>query len=101
MPPLYVLSSEKEAMEKSANLSPTRRQKEMKTRHGLSDLQFRQMLEMLAGLTPAERATLKDPEFITEDEADLIVIDREPDGPTVSAEKIFAEYGYTPRSRRA
>jgi hypothetical protein len=74
----------------------------LKAKHKLTNRMFEQMLEMLEGLAPAERATLKDPDFITEDEADLIYVDREPDGgPTVSAEAIFAEFGYTPRRRRA
>jgi hypothetical protein len=42
----------------------------------LSPQQFREMREMLAGLTSTERATLLDPEFITENEADLIWSDR-------------------------
>ena len=44
---------------------------------------------------------MKDPDFITEDEADLIVSDRRSDEPTVPAEEIFAEFGYTPRRRRS
>ena len=35
-----------------------------------------EMKKMIAGLTPAERALLNDPNFITEDEADLILSDR-------------------------
>jgi hypothetical protein len=60
------------------------------------------MLEMLAALTPAERQTLKDPNFITEDEADLIWSDRglaEP-GESVSVDELFAELGI-PRRRRS
>ncbi|MGD1072402.1 MAG: hypothetical protein ABSB15_19935 [Bryobacteraceae bacterium] len=67
----------------------------------LSPQQFREMREMLAGLTPAERASLLDPDFITEDEADIIWSDRamkEP-GRSVPAEEIFAEMGYIPRRR--
>jgi hypothetical protein len=56
------------------------------------------MLEMLAGLTPAERRTLKDPNFITEDEADLIVCDRREGEPTVSLDQVLAEAGI-PRRR--
>jgi hypothetical protein len=73
----------------------------MKAKHKLSNRQFQQMVEMLAELTPAERKTLKDPDFITEDEADLIVNDRrmkEP-GRGIPVEEIFAEFGYIPRSR--
>jgi hypothetical protein len=60
-----------------------------------------EMRAMIAGLTPAERGMLKDPDFITEDEADLIVSDRavnEP-GESITAEELFAEIGYVPRSR--
>ena len=35
-----------------------------------------EMKKIIAGLTPAERALLNDPAFITEDEADLILSDR-------------------------
>jgi hypothetical protein len=85
-------------MKTRANLS--KRQEELKRRHKLSNRQFNEMLEMLARLTPAERATLEDPDFITEDEADLIVCDRRADEPTVSAEEVFAEFGYVPRHKR-
>jgi hypothetical protein len=75
----------------------------MKTRPELSAKQYQEMREMLAGLTPAERATLADPDFITEDEADLIVCDRREDEPgeSISAEELFAEMGITPRRRRS
>jgi hypothetical protein len=88
-------------MKTRASLSS--RQKLLKTKHKLSDRQFQQMLEMLEGLSPAERATLKDPDFITEDEADLIYSDRamaQP-GESISSADIFAEFGYVPRSKRA
>jgi hypothetical protein len=84
-------------------LSATSHQRKLKTKHHLSNLQFEQMLEMLAALSAAERATLKDPDFITEDEADLIVSDRrmkEP-GESISSDEIFAEFGYIPRHRRS
>lgn len=45
-------------------------------KRGLSDRQYAEMLDMLAELTPAERSSLADPDFITEDEADLIIADR-------------------------
>jgi hypothetical protein len=64
----------------------------------LSPQQFREMREMLAGLTPAERATLLDPEFITEDEADIIVAGRRMKEPDIPIEEIFAEFG-APRRR--
>jgi hypothetical protein len=78
---------------------PSKRHEELKAKYDLSDPQFQQMLDMLEGLTPAERATLKDPNFITEDEADLIWIDREPDGPAWSRDDVLAEAGM-PRRRR-
>ena len=90
---LKVLISQSGTKVKTANLSGKQR--------NLSPRQFREMREMLAGLTPAERASLADPEFITEDEADLIWSDRavsEP-GKSIPAEEIFAEFGYTPRKR--
>jgi hypothetical protein len=88
---------------KKARIDPTTHQAALKARHKLSDKQFREMLEMLAQLTPAERATLKDPDFITEDEADILVSDRrmkEP-GKWISAEELFAETGHIPRHRRS
>jgi hypothetical protein len=87
-------------MKTRANLSD--RQAALKAKHKLSNQQFQQMLEMLAGLTSAERASLKDPDFITEDEADIIVSNRrakEP-GRRIPIEEIFAEMGYTPRRSR-
>jgi hypothetical protein len=76
----------------------------MKTEENLSTPSPEQMRRMIAGLSPAERASLSDPDFITEDEADLIMSDRaakEP-GRRISAEELFREMGYTPgRKRRA
>lgn len=89
-------------MKKKTKTNPSANQAALKAKHKLSNQQFQEMLEMLAELTPAEIATLKDPDFITEDEADLIVSDRrmkEP-GRSIPAEEIFAEFGYTPRPRR-
>lgn len=60
-----------------------------------------EMRKLIEGLSPAERATLKDPDFITEDEADLIISDRsmnEP-GPSIPAEEVLAEFGYKRRHR--
>lgn len=59
------------------------------------------MRAIIAGLTPTERSTLKDPNFITEDEADLIMSDRavEEAGQTTVAEELFAEIGYVPHTR--
>ncbi len=87
-------------MKTGTNLSA--RQQALKARHKLSNRQFQQMLEMLADLTPEERASLEEPDFITEDEADIIVSNRrinEP-GPSISLEELFAEVGYVPRPRR-
>ena len=74
----------------------------MPTKANLSRREYQQMLKMLAELTPAERASLKDPDFITEDEADIIVSDRrsmEP-GKRISIDELFADLGI-PRRRRS
>jgi hypothetical protein len=86
-----MLTSKGEAMKTGINLSA--RQQALKARHKLSNRQFEQMLEMPADLTPEERALLEEPDFITEDEADIIVSNRrinEP-GPSISLEELFAE----------
>jgi hypothetical protein len=87
-------------MKTKANRSkPTAHQLELKAKHDLTDEMFEGMLKMLEDLSPEERATLKDQDFITEDEADLVYIDREPDdGPTITVEELFAEEGI-PRHR--
>jgi hypothetical protein len=74
----------------------------LRRKHNMTEEGFREMLKVLHDLTPAERATLADPDFVTEDEDDLIVNDRrmkEP-GKLISAEELFASAGYTPRSPR-
>lgn len=58
-------------------------------RRNLSDRQYREMKAMLAELTPAERRTLADPDFITEDEADNIVCNRRKNEPTIPAEVVL------------
>jgi hypothetical protein len=63
--------------------------------------QFREMREMLAGLTPAERATLLDPEFITEDEADIIVAGRRMKKPDIPIEEISPNSGRRDGAREA
>jgi hypothetical protein len=75
----------------------------MKTTANLSGKQHREMLEMLKELTPAERASLKDPDFITEDEADLIICDRRDreDGPSIPLEQILREFRVSPRRRKS
>jgi hypothetical protein len=75
----------------------------MKTTANLSAQQYREMREMLKKLTPAERASLKDPDFITEDEADLIICDRrdKEDGPSIPLEQILKEFGTSSRRRLA
>ena len=72
----------------------------MKARNNLSGRERQIMLEMLAGLTLAERRLLKDPEFITEDEADIIVSNRRSKEPSVALDQVFAEIGYTRRRRQ-
>ena len=52
---------------------------------------------IVASLSPAERAILSDPNFITEDEADLIMSDRsfnEP-GPRISFDELLRQEGLT------
>jgi len=75
----------------------------MITEHNLTKEQYQAMLEMLAGLTPAERALLEDPDVITEDEADIIWSDRAmaEDGGSVSLDEVLAENGIPRRRRRA
>jgi hypothetical protein len=73
----------------------------IKTRHNLFADQYDDMRRMLAELTPTERASLLDPEFITEDEADIIVATRSMNEPGIPLGEIFAEFGYSPRRRRA
>ena len=65
-------------------------------------LSAREMREMIAALSPAERASLKDPNFITEDEADLIMSDRamKEDGCSIPLEEILKEFD-RPRRRRS
>ena len=67
---------------------------------GLSPRQFREMREMLTQLTPAERATLLDPDFIAEDEADLIVSGRRMSEPSASLADVLANDGYGRRLDR-
>jgi len=62
------------------------------------------MREMLKELTPAERASLNDPDFIiTEYEADLVICDRrdKEDGPSTPFEQVLKEFAISPRRRRA
>ena len=64
---------------------------------------FQEMLEGLEGLSPEERAILKDPDFITEDEAEIIIHGRdleEPAGELFSLDEVLAENGI-PRRRRS
>jgi hypothetical protein len=65
----------------------------------LSDPSPEEMRAMIARLSPAERATLADPNFITEDEADLIISDRRSDEETFPAEEVLAEFGYQLRTK--
>jgi hypothetical protein len=69
----------------------------MNTSVNLSGQEYREMQKMLADLTPAERASLLDPNFITEDEADVIVCNRRMNEPELPLSEIFAEFGYPRR----
>jgi hypothetical protein len=86
-------------MKTKSNLSG--RQDALRIEHDLSRSQFQEMLELLASLTPAERATLKDPDFITEDEADLIISDRRDNEPTSPLDDVLKDIGNPPRRRRS
>ena len=71
-----------------------------RNKRGLSDEQYNDMLEMLTQLTPAERSMLKYPDFITEDEADIIVSDRRlASESTVSLDEVLKEAGIPRRQR--
>jgi hypothetical protein len=61
------------------------------------------MLEMLKGLSLAERKTLADPDFITEDEADIIYCKRAMDEPgrSYSLDEVLAENGIARRAPRS
>jgi hypothetical protein len=89
--------------ETKGNRSATSHQQELKAKHKLSEQQFQEMLEMLADLTAAERATLKDPEFISEDEADLIYSDRSVNGSgrSIPLDEVLKEFDIPPRRRRS
>jgi len=73
----------------------------MKTRNNLSTPSPEEMRKLIEALSPAERAMLKDPAFITEDEADIIVCMRRMDEPTYSAEAVLAELALERRRRSA
>jgi len=62
----------------------------------------KEMKELIASLSPSERASLKDPNWITEDEADLILAERdaaEP-GEDISFDDLLKENGMTRSNRR-
>ena len=62
-----------------------------------------EMKELIASLSPAERKLLRDPNFISEDEADLIMSDcgfNEPEL-TISLDELLKENGMTRRGKRA
>ncbi|HEX4309163.1 MAG TPA: hypothetical protein VHZ25_03995 [Acidobacteriaceae bacterium] len=60
------------------------------------------MRELVASLTPAERSTLKDPNFINEDEADLIMHDRAiKESGWITLDQLLKENGQTRRKRIA
>ena len=62
-----------------------------------------EMKELIASLSPAERKLLRDPNFISEDEADLIMSDRGFNEPelTISLDELLKENGMTRRGKRA
>jgi hypothetical protein len=96
------------AVKTKPNRSASASQLALKAKHKLTDKQFREMLEMLAHLTLAERRRLETPDFITEDEAAVIVAKRgrkepgrkEP-GRMVPLEELLAEAGISRRRTRA
>jgi hypothetical protein len=73
----------------------------MRIEADLSAPSAEEMKQLIARLTPAERASLKDPDFITGDEADLIVSERRSGEDTIPAEKVLAEFGYSLRRLKA
>jgi hypothetical protein len=59
-----------------------------------------EMKRIIASLSPSERAMLNDPNFITADEADLILSDRSAaKGEGVSLDDFIRKYGFAPRAR--
>ncbi len=58
-----------------------------------------EMLRFLEALTPAERASLADPNYVTEDEADWIVCERRlrRGGRLISLQQLLKRYGRKPR----
>ncbi|HWE52646.1 MAG TPA: hypothetical protein VG273_22835 [Bryobacteraceae bacterium] len=84
----------------------TSHQLALKAQNKLSDREFAEMMDMLEELTPAERRGLENPDFITEDEADMIVIHRrearDKGRPSIPAAEVLKEFGLAPgRKRRA
>lgn len=61
-----------------------------------------EMKKLIAGLRPSERKLLSDPNFITEDEADLIMSDRavEAPGEWISFDELLKREGITRRKTR-
>jgi hypothetical protein len=73
----------------------------MPTRANLTEIADKEMRKVLASLTAAERRTLKDPDFITEDEEDLIISARALEkGKFYPLEQVIKENGLTPRRYR-
>ena len=72
-------------------------------KRGLTGEMYADMLKMLKGLSAAERKTLADPDFITEDEADLIYADRamKAPGKSISLDQLLKENGIPRRRSRA
>jgi hypothetical protein len=95
--PLWALESYRDLLQSCLEKAKTTKVRTMVSR------QYRAMRRMLASLTPAERTLLEDPNFITENEADLIWHRRdlaEPAGELISLDELFAEMGIARRPRR-
>ena len=62
-----------------------------------------EMKALIAGLTPEKLATLSAPNFISENEADLIMSDRSEavGGPFVSVDELRREFGLPRRKKTA
>ena len=67
----------------------------IENRRGLSESQFREMQELLCGLTAEERRIPADPDFITEDEADIIFVMRQKNDRAYPLEQVLREDGLT------
>jgi len=73
----------------------------MRSKANLSVPSPEDMKEIIAGLSPKEFRLLNDPNFITEDEADVIMALRDDSDPRedISLDQLFRENGQTRRKR--